>query len=505
VPWFSLLARVLGVALVVSWAAPTLAAQAAPSFTVGELLMTPTATSVTLRLVPAEDVLVAVRWGLAPGPTLFRTSTTLAPAGEAVEFVLRELQPASEHVYVVDAKPADAPGPLIPREPHGFSTLPPPGSAFRFAYATDSHHYESWADSKFKSTHGALNRFQRTMDNVRDADPLFLVIGGDFVQTQCDCAGGAHDGQVFDEGSAKTVDEALRRYHVTFGPEGYGPVVADVPAVYVLGNHDGEAGFDTPNAQAVMAASRPARQATLANPSHVYPGDADGTYYAFESGDALIVVLDVMGHTPVKPAVPGDWTLGPEQLAWLGAVLEASEAHWTLIFAEHLVGGEKTPTLLGASYWYGRGGLRATVGNQPDGAFKGEQSLIQLLQEQDVATGGHSVFLTGHDHVAIAPMEKPAPDGAGTRTWHLKGGRAGYKPPSWANIASFKVEMDQDLSGVVDYDEPEIGSREPGFFLIDVRGAESLTFRYVITDLDDPERNGSVAFSRTISSLDPGR
>lgn len=476
-------------------------------FAIAETLMLPTHDGVTLRLIPDTAMSLRVSYGTHPEALAESTAVQAVPAGSPYECRLRELSDNTTYYYRVHYAVTGGTGRVLARPVHSFTTLPAPGRAFTFAYATDSHQYEGWTDDVFDGKPDGEARFRLTMDNLLGRRPRFLVIGGDFVQTQCSCAGGVYEGESYAPGNALTVEQASLRYQVAFSPEEYGRVTADVPFVYVLGNHDGEGGWYS---DALFTSSRTARLHTFANPASVYPSHEDGYYYAFEAGDALVVVVDVMRFTPVKPTGAQSWTLGAAQLAWLEAVLSTSSAPWRFVFAEHLIGGEPTPTLIGAGYYYGRGGLRATLDDPstPDvdeedqitGLFKGEQQLVQWIEEQTAPPGGSSFFLTGHDHVAITPTEKLRADGGGTHTYHVKGGRAGFVGPPWANDDGFKVEMDFDSNGTADYDQPEVGTRKPGFFLIHVDGPDRVTFEYVVTSLDDAELNDTVLFSKTIEA-----
>ncbi len=478
-------------------------------FIIAETLMTPTHEGVTLRMTPRTDVVAFVRYGTSAQRLDSQSMEYSLTAGQPLELILKGLQQNTRYFYRVHVATVASSGRFLPRALHSFQTLPQPGRPFSFAYATDSHHYEAWADMQFAAKPGAQQRFQKTIANIRKRKPHWLMIGGDFVQTQCSCEGGTHEGVTYAPGSAFTVQEAQNRYDVSFGPDEYGQITSDIPFVYVLGNHDGEGGWFS---NALRSSSETARLNTFTNPAQVYPGDAEGHYYAFESGDALIVVIDVMRFTVTKPQTANDWTLGDAQMLWLSSVLSASQAKWKFLFAEHLDGGEPTPLLLGANYYYGRGGLRATVDdpstpltdetNKVTGVFKGEQAVIQLLEEQHTTNGGATFFLSGHDHLAITPTEKLDAAGQGTRTFHVKGGRAGYYGASWAQPNSFKKEMDWDGNGVADYDEPALGSRQAGFFLIHVNGQQSVTFEYILTNTQDESLDNTVGFSRTIQALD---
>jgi len=482
------------------------AADQGVAFMVAETLSLPTARGVSLAVMPAEDAWLALEYGPRGGRLHRRTPPRLVAAGQSARFRIDDLLPDREYGYRLLVAAAGDRGPLRPRAEHSFRTLRTPGATFSFAYATDSHLFETWAWATFVGTQAyvdGLAHFRNLMSTMAHDDLDFLVIGGDFAQTLCNnCPGGSDGGLTYSGGTTTSFADALARYVRIFATDLYGRVAHSLPVLTVIGNHDGEAGLQAN--PAVEAASLTARLATLPNPHPVYGGNPEGSYYAFETGDALVVVLDVMRYTLTKPQTADDWTLGAEQLAWLADTLAASDRTWTFVFAEHLDGGEDTPGVLGAGYYYGRGGLRATNDNLPSGTFKGEQSVVQALLEQHVETdrvaGGAAFFLSGHDHVAIGPLEKPRPDGSGTNTYYVTGGRAGYRAPSWALDPQFKLESDWDLDGTADYETDVAGSKKPGFFRITVRGRQSVTFDYVRSHLFNPELDGSALYSRTITA-----
>jgi hypothetical protein len=108
--------------------------------------------------------------------------------------------------------------------------------------------------------------------------------------------------------------------------------------------------------------------------------DYDQGYFAFEWGDALLVVMDVIKYkdrTNVNPS-PARFHVGQAQLSWLTSVLQNSTRRWKFVFKHHLFGGGIPP--------YGRGGAAF--------AFDYEQAQIQSLAEQ---YGAH--IFHAHDHV----------------------------------------------------------------------------------------------------------
>ena len=314
-----------------------------------------------------------------------------------------------------------------------------------------------------------------------------------------------YNGESYASNDTVDASQALKRYVKTFAPDAYGQVTKDIPITYILGNHDGEAGFDVP----VLNASYSARSTLFPELPASYHGDPEGRYYAFESGSARFIFVDVMRNTVVVPQTADDWKLGQTQLDWLHGQLTEAAAKGpdgklrnplVFIIAEHLDGGEPSYGVLANNTWYGRGGLKATVDDLTSGMFKGEQAKIQDMEMEYTAAGGTVVFMSGHDHIAITPTEKPNLDGTGTHTYMLKGGRMGGVGFGWVVDNAFKKEMDWDGNGNADYLDIGLGTKTPGYFRITVNGTQGATFEYILSDKDNPALDNTVAFSKTIST-----
>ena len=154
------------------------------------------------------------------------------------------------------------------------------------------------------------------------------------------------------------------------------------------------------------------------------------SYYSWEWGDALFVVLDPFWNTTSRPhgvgagSDPGsgsgdrwDWTFGQTQYDWLESTLSASNAPYKFIVTHHLVGGVST---------YGRGGASAVAAGFEWGANAstfatnrpgwGSGSIHDILVANDVSAVFH-----GHDHCyadevvdGIVYQEVAMPNDAGT-------------------------------------------------------------------------------------------
>lgn len=473
-------------------------------FRVEETLMYPTRESVSLTMTPLVSTKMYIEYGTQTQQYSKKTAPKQVMAGEAAHFLINGLGPGNKYYYRVRCQNENNLR-YGARDEHSFHTLRKEGETVSFIYGTDAHIYHLWASQTWEQTGpgGGINKvakFNASMTNILNEEADFHVIGGDWVMTKCDnCEGGTYEGVAYAEGSTNTAEEALKRYQQTFSTDLYGQITKDLPFVYVLGNHEGEAGFNDD----LMAVNREARQNFFPPTPTTYHANAEESYYSFETGDALIVVVDVMRYTNVggeEPMTPEEWTLGPTQLEWLKKTMEKSTKKWKFIFAEHLDGGEPAYSA-GNNTWYGRGGLRATHNDHPSGVFKGEQSQIQTIMEKTTTPGGAAFFLSGHDHVAINATEKPTETGEGTRTFMVKGGRLGSAGNGWANDAAFKTEMDWDLSGKADYDESHQGTREVGYYRITVNQKSSVTLEYILSEPDDPATNGTTLFSKTVYAV----
>lgn len=490
--------------LLASVSSQALAPAQVSEFLVTETLSLPTASGAELLLVPAETVELQVEYGPAGTRQRTRIGPRWAPGGQAARFSLGGLAPSTEVAYRVLVRPVGVGATRWQARPEQtFSTLRREDELVTFAFGPDSHLYQLWIDSVFSAKPKPLNLFKATLDNMADDEGLdFLVLGGDHATTHCaDCVGGTVDGQVYAPDSAVTFDQARLRYLKLLEPDHLGRVTGSLPFVWVLGNHEGETAPSVGNcvhSDQLSKASRGARRALLPSPPAIYDSNEEASYYALRSGDALVVVLDVMRFNPLLPKFADEWTLGEEQLTWLAETLQQSDARWRFIAAEHLLGGIKGNIL--HCYHYGRGGLRATDDGTPRGTFKGEQALLQELMELSTPEGGASFFMTGHDHVALPPTEKFDQAGVGSRVFYLKGGTIGRAPGSWKFDDKFQNQMDWNEDGEADYWNDIDGSVRRGYWRISVLGKQAVQFDYVVTDLDDPLINGSLLLSRTISA-----
>jgi hypothetical protein len=196
------------------------------------------------------------------------------------------------------------------------------------------------------------------------------------------------------------------------------------PMYFVLGNHEGEnpARFNHLYPDNMRDGRRhvipnPTRDGATVEKFYKTPGDRD-SYFAWEWGDALFVVLDPFGYC--ENDVDDDawnWTLGETQYNWLWGVLSNSEKKYKFVFTHQLVGGKPD------DQWnYGKGGIeyvKYSVAGNPTFEWGGENS----AGKNEYKSGGkrdtdgghwshgsiHDMFVAhkvaavfkGHDHVYV--------------------------------------------------------------------------------------------------------
>jgi 3',5'-cyclic AMP phosphodiesterase CpdA len=135
------------------------------------------------------------------------------------------------------------------------------------------------------------------------------------------------------------------------------------------------------------------------------------------------------------PGLADDWTLGPEQLAWLGTTLGKATARWRFLCIHHTVGGAAGNEMNSA---YGRGGGQA--------AYVGEQAKVhQLMRDHGV-----QIFFYGHDHVftdmIVDGIHYTLPGSAGA-IWAFSQYETGYVQ-SWPDPGGGKVTVGPDRVSV---------------------------------------------------------
>ena len=428
-------------------------------------LFDPTATGCSVAAIPAVDAELTLRVGDGPP-----SSPRLVSAGTLFQRELSGLPPGVATEVVVAARPLPG-GVWTDAPPLRARTLAPPGQPVRLALLADTHAWALYTQHVGSTIFGgseAWKTMRACLERVAHDPSLdFVVALTDTAMTQC--GSGCEDvetewGHATSQ-SVWSLNDALTRYRGTWSPVMLGMLAQAHPTIMLRGDHEGEIAYQD---ESIQQWSRRARQATLpARPSGWIHGPPGTDAFAFETGDLLLVALDVHSLTARTPLGPEGWHLGEAQHIWLADVLGASERTFKVVLAEHLVGGLSGSTAI----WKARGGITATDDGTPDGVFLGEQAAVHAA----MASMGVDLFIGAHDHV-VAWGQK---DGVS----YLIAGRAGGVTHPWADEGWYRSAMDYDGDGVPEYETGTTGTREPGHLVLDVDGQRlRIEYRRASTD-----------------------
>ncbi len=359
------------------------------------VLGAPTANTIRLSIFSAtQSGTVSIQYGTAPGAYSAQTSASALVAGTPLVLTLNSLAANTPYYYRLSYQGANNLTALTGE--YRFHTARPSGSTFTFTIQADLHLDEN----------SSLAQYQKTLANVAaDAPDFHIDLGDTFMCEKTSTPLVANTQPCAD---VPTVDA---RYQYERG--NFGLISPSVPLFLVNGNHEGEAGWlanGTANNLAVWTTD--ARHAWYLNPppDSFYSGDSvteafvgqRASWYSWQWGDALFVVLDPYWNTTVKNLDGWTLSLGQRQYQWLQSTLSTSTARYKFILIHSLVGG------LDGQY---RGGIEAAPyfewgGKNLDGTdgFAAHRSgwampIHQLLLQNKVTAVFH-----GHDHLYAKQM-----------------------------------------------------------------------------------------------------
>jgi len=356
------------------------------AFLATELLGRPTADSITVNAVPARNMDIYFEYGQAAGNYSSRTKTVSYAAGTPVEVSLGSLHPDTQYYYRI--RYSDVGGSIFAAgDEHSFHTRRAGGDTFAVAIQADPHMDENSDPAAYRLT----------MQNMLAEKPDFMVDLGDTFMS--------------DKISAPTYPQVMDRALLLRSY--YNIACHSVPLFLALGNHEGEWGSRlNSSADNLPVWDTVIRKLYYPNPfpDGFYSGRGDPekyvgvreSYYSWEWGNALFVVLDPYWNVPQTPELSGNWslTLGRTQYDWLKQTLENSKATFKFVFCHNLVGGwnkNGTGQMRGgveaAKYLeWGGYNLDDTLGF--DKARPGwAMPIHQLLVKNNV-----TIFFHGHDH-----------------------------------------------------------------------------------------------------------
>ncbi len=386
--------------LITAVSLPTQPQQAsALTFTGSELLGRPTDSSITVNVLADEALEMYLEYGTVSGNLTQQTTAVFSTANVPIDLEINGLQSNTRYYYRLMYRQLSS-STFIPRPEKTFHTQRASGETYTFTIQADSH--------LGQPVLGDQTMYFQTLANQTLDQPDFMIDLGDSVRV----------------GPSQT--SILNGYLLQ--RQALGQLNGSIPVFMALGNVENEEGWfrdGTPNNPAVMSTN--ARKLYYPNPvpNQFYSGDTDNwssegvsgdglreSYFAFEWGDTLFVVLDPFWHTTTKPhsneggSDPGagsgdgwDWTLGDNQYFWLKNTLEQSNATFKFVFSHH-------PTSGPPDELFPRGGIEAAPyfewgGNNANGSygFNVRRPSWPMPIHDLMVANGVDIYFHGHDHV----------------------------------------------------------------------------------------------------------
>jgi hypothetical protein len=350
-----------------------------------ELLGRPTDKGISIQMFFDAGVEMSVKYGLQKGVYSGQSPWQSFAKGDAAEVVLTGLMQDTTYYYRVQYRTSGS-GSVTERPEFKFHTARPKGKSFTFVIQADPH-LDEQSDT---------NVYNRCLKNQLEDNPDFMIDLGDILMSDKLRT----PAKVIPRDTVTYRAKMMRRYYEKMGHS--------VPIFITIGNHEGECGWlnnGTASNVAVWGTVDRKKYFMNPEPGTFYTGDTTqypfvgrrNSYYAWQWGDALFMVIDPYWNTKPKPdSLNGwRWTLGRTQYEWLKTTLEQSDAKFKFLFSHQLVGGD--PEGRGGVefcdlYEWGGNNLNGTYGftaNRP-GWYK---PIRDILRENKV-----TVFFHGHDH-----------------------------------------------------------------------------------------------------------
>ncbi len=359
-----------------------------PAHPLDAVLGRPTGHSITVSVVAYQAGDGYVEYGPASGGSPVTTPVRPLPPETGVEFVLDGLLPNSPYTYRVFWRNGME-GPYTATPARTFRTARPAGQDFVFTIQADAH-----LDSNTSTP-----LYARTLENALADAPDFHIDLGDTFMTD-------KYGAAFTDARPQYY---AQRYYFSL-------LCGSAPLFFVMGNHDGEAGYAADGtSRSISAWSANLRKNLFPNPlpdafysANPTPEPGIGllqNWFAFTWGDVLIVALDPFWPTRQRGNGTDNWnwTLGKEQYDWLRRTLEGSRAKLKLVFIHHLVGGFGKDRRGGveAAHMWEWGGAN---GDGSPGLAENRPGWPEPLHSLFVRTGVAAVF-HGHDHLFVKQVK----------------------------------------------------------------------------------------------------
>ncbi len=353
-----------------------------------EILGRPTESAITINIVFNQSQQEEVYWeyGTSPGSYSLKSKTHTTDGNSApLVAELTDLLPNTEYYYRTRYRQSGSSFEFLTGEEHSFYTQRAKGSTFTFTIQADPHLY----DKK-----GCDNMIKETMENMQKDKPDFLLDLGDTFGD--------------DHNPFTITDNEIKKLHSDYLP--FFNMVCNSAALFLcLGNHEGESGYyllqTPPNNLATMATKWRKYYYSNPEPNGFYSGNTEEegngigkpqNYYAFEWGDALIVVMDVYRYYTANEKPKGwDWTIGDKQYFWLKNTLENSKAKYKFVFAHHTLGqGRGAISTAMLNEWGGWKDTKKTSYDFDKNRPGWGKPIHQLMVDNAV-----NIFFQGHDHL----------------------------------------------------------------------------------------------------------
>ena len=303
--------------------------------------------------------------------------------------VIGGLEPNRRYYYRVRYRKA-AQDSLGAGAEHSFQTQRPRGSAFTFTVVADSH--------LFTQKHCLPERYALTLANARADNPDFHIDLGDTFRSD-----------TIARNSGDLTYQMVLDRQIAHRPF-FNLVTADAPLFLVNGNHDSEwlyytlpASGGNPNLPLWAANARvslypnPVPDVFYTGDRTVYPNVVNGglrqSYYAWEWGDALFVVLDPYWNMAQQNAT--NWTPvhGDAQYFWFRDTLRNSKARYKFVFEHHVLGQGRGGVEAAQQYEWGGQDPRKTQ------TFEQARPGWDKPMHQLMAENGVNLYIQGHDHL----------------------------------------------------------------------------------------------------------
>lgn len=354
------------------------------------ILGRPTDRSVTVNvLFNADQESFYIEYGDSPGSLLRQTPLRTGLRGRvAFEELVAGLEPNRRYYYRLRFRGAGQTAYGATAE-YTFHTQRAQGATFTFTLIADSH--------LFTTQHCDPARYALALRNALADNPDFHIDLGDTFRTD-----------TLTRDPADSTYQLVLDRQIAHRPY-FGLLTHSAPLFLVMGNHDSEYLFYTrpesnenPN---LPIWSTNARLALFPNPrpDNFYTGDQtaqpgiDGgqreSYYAWEWGDALFVVLDPYWEMGTRGGTSWETIHGDRQYAWFRETLRQSRAKYKFVFEHHLLGQARGGVEVAPFFEWGgtdRKGDNTFAQNRPGW----EKPFHDLLAENNV-----SVYFQGHDHL----------------------------------------------------------------------------------------------------------